>query len=221
MRIFSLLVMAALMAACSQPQLITQAPPTLGPVSPYGGLDCDPRSEVATLITGSLCDPMNWLTAQYQLQALSPDERRALLLTEPLDGDYGLMVMALLHSQPDSPTTLRSLSQDALQALLPRAPHDLYLHLHQLSRYNGALLEQEHRLAEQHRALMVRGDAHNAQQRIIETLQQALAATREQLAEKQAQVEALTDIESNLGGDRDNDRTLPQPLELRLNDDDE
>lgn len=223
MRTLLLLVTTALMAACSQHPLVTQAPQTLGPVPPDADLDCDHRPDGASLLAGSLCDPLTWLTAQYQLQALSPDQRRTLLLTEPLDGDYGLMVMALLYSQPDSPLAMRSLSQEAIQILLPRTPHDLYLHLNQQAQYNATLMEHGHSLAEQRHALRVRENAQTAQQRVIENLQQALTSTREELAEKQAQVEALTDIESNLGGDRDPDtnRTPLQPLELRLNDDDQ
>ena len=222
MRTPLLLVMLTFAVACSQQQqLITQAPPTLGPVPPDTELDCDQQPQGASLLSGSLCDPKNWLAAQYQLQALSPDERRTLLLTEPLDDDYGLIVMALLYSQPDSPLAMRTLSQEAMQILLPNAPHDLYLHLSQLARYTAALMEHGHRLAEQRHSLRVRENAQAAQQQVIEALQQALIATHGQLAEKQAQVEALTDIESNLGGDRDPDRALPQPLELRLHHDDQ
>lgn len=220
MRTSVLLITLAFLAGCSQHSLTPPAPASLGPVISSADMDCDHHSQSGTLLTGSLCEPVNWLAAQYQIQAMSADERRLLMLSEPLDGDYGLMVMALLYSQPDSPASLRQLSQEALQSLLPRAPHDLHLHLNQLSRYNAALMEQEQSLAAQRDALRVRDDAQAAQQRVIEALQQALMTTRQQLSEKQAQVEALTDIESNLSGDRNTERPLPQPLELQLQHDD-
>lgn len=125
-----------------------------------------------------------WLHFNDQLTTLTPMQQWRLLLNYTVHEPGADLAAALVTSHPTAPDALRLLSQGTFKRRLPGLPMAVRPVFTQVMAYNDAVLLNHDSMRQLERA-------RHLYEKRVERLEQALA-------EKDRQIEALTDIESRL-----------------------
>lgn len=133
------------------------------------------------------CDQLAWHRFIYDL-ALTSEGERSQWLRHSNASLPGQLQAALIRSHPDNPNSVRLRGQGDLLSLMDSLPASMVDFAHWVAHQNQYLLEAEMTITQLNRL--------SSQQ------QQSLENLREQLAEKSAQLEALTEIEHRLNSMR-------------------
>lgn len=190
MRSGSFCILAMLLGGCQmftpQPDAGASTAYTDTPSAYIGIGSCGPPSAVPSAEADS-DTVMDWFRLQQTLQPLSPLSRWLEVLKQPADDPERALALVLVHSQADSPTLLRQLAQVQLQHLMPELSGDLRAFFNQVRITNKALLNRD----------------RSIEQLVTERarLRQQIQSLSDELFRKAEQIEALTNIESELNGD--------------------
>ncbi|MCH8530016.1 MAG: hypothetical protein LAT65_04115 [Saccharospirillum sp.] len=133
------------------------------------------------------CDQLAWHRFVYDL-ALTSETERSQWLRHSNATLPGQLQAALIRSHPDNPNIVRLRGQGDLLSLMDRLPANMVDFVHWIAHQNQYLLEAEMTITQLNRL--------SAQQ------QQSLDDLTEKLAEKSAQLDALTEIEQRLNSMR-------------------
>lgn len=129
----------------------------------------------------------HWVEIHDRLASASSLTHWSLLWNASTTDMEKRLIFVLMNSQVDSDPWLRHVSQNELQRILPDLPMEWRPFFRQVGRNNKAQLRQ-------YRALDRLRQEHAKQGNFIKSL-------RIQVAKKERQIEALTDIESELSSD--------------------
>lgn len=152
----------------------------------------------------SPCTLLAWQQYVQYSTELDAEDRRALLATLPSTAE-GTLQSVLLRSHPSTPQLVRLHSQLQLLDLISTLPDDL-------ANYFRWLAQQQQRLLETELTVQTLSRLNSQQQHEIQRL-------RTEVAEKSAQLQALTDIEARLNEQQPDPVDAPEePLTEELPD---
>lgn len=165
---------------------------------------CGPQT-ILPALDGHPVSSYEWLELHDAMSTMPLLRRWSLAMDTHATHRQKELTILLIHAQADSPVSLRQLAQGELEHQLSTLPEALQPVFRTIARSNENLLQQNIRLSTLKQELAKQQDS--------------IKQLRNALAEKERQIEALTDIESQLNTGTNhspliNDTPLQPPNDL-------